>query len=191
MLITTGTTCPAGSSRLSGRCSGSRCARGTSGRQFGAGLKSMVGGELKGMTKALVDSRQQVIARMTEEAEAKGANAIIAMRFDTSELARTGRRSAPTEPQCGCTKPDGRGSGGHHSLPVTVTAWRTAVCSRRAGRSHARKRESPTQMLGCELVSVTKSSHRRDGVVTRDCHQVGTPALQGMAARAASWSATR
>ena len=57
------------------------------GSQLGAGLKSIVGGELKGMTKALTDSRQQVMERMVEEAEAKGANAIIAMRFDTSEMA--------------------------------------------------------------------------------------------------------
>src|ERR1700758_2126344 len=54
--------------------------------QMGAGLKSMFGGELKGMTKALVDSRNEVVQRMTEEAEAKGANAILAMRFDTSEM---------------------------------------------------------------------------------------------------------
>ncbi len=54
--------------------------------QFGAGLKSMVGGELKGMTTALHDSRQQVIERMSTEAEAKGANAIVAMRFDASDL---------------------------------------------------------------------------------------------------------
>jgi uncharacterized protein YbjQ (UPF0145 family) len=57
--------------------------------QFGAGLKSIMGGELKGMTKALVDSRNDVIQRMTEEAEAKGANAIVAMRFDTSEMGDT------------------------------------------------------------------------------------------------------
>jgi uncharacterized protein YbjQ (UPF0145 family) len=57
--------------------------------QFGAGLKSIMGGELKGMTKALVDSRNDVIQRMTEEAEAKGANAIVAMRFDTSEMGET------------------------------------------------------------------------------------------------------
>ena len=57
--------------------------------QLGAGLKSIVGGELKGMTKALVDSRQQVIDRMVEEAEARGANAIVAMRFDTSEMGDT------------------------------------------------------------------------------------------------------
>jgi len=54
--------------------------------QFGAGLKSMVGGELKGMTKALHDSRQQVIDRMVGEAESKGANAIVAMRFDASDI---------------------------------------------------------------------------------------------------------
>ena len=41
------------------------------------------------MTKALVDSRTEVIQRMTEEAEAKGANAIVAMRFDTSEMGDT------------------------------------------------------------------------------------------------------
>jgi uncharacterized protein YbjQ (UPF0145 family) len=56
------------------------------GAQLGAGLKSLVGGELRGMTQALADSREQVIQRMVEEAEAKGANAIVAMRFDTSEM---------------------------------------------------------------------------------------------------------
>jgi uncharacterized protein YbjQ (UPF0145 family) len=56
------------------------------GSQIGAGFKSLVGGELKGMTKALVDSRLQVIERMVEEAQGKGADAIVAMRFDTSEM---------------------------------------------------------------------------------------------------------
>jgi uncharacterized protein YbjQ (UPF0145 family) len=56
------------------------------GSQIGAGLKSIIGGELKGMTKALTDSRRDVMERMAAEAESKGANAIIAMRFDTSEL---------------------------------------------------------------------------------------------------------
>jgi uncharacterized protein YbjQ (UPF0145 family) len=58
------------------------------GSQIGAGFKSIVGGELKGMTKALVASREQVIQRMVEEAETKGADAIVAMRFDTSEMGR-------------------------------------------------------------------------------------------------------
>jgi uncharacterized protein YbjQ (UPF0145 family) len=56
------------------------------GSQFGAGLKSILGGELKGMTKALIDSRQQVIDRMVEEARAKGGDAVVGMRFDTSEM---------------------------------------------------------------------------------------------------------
>ena len=59
------------------------------GSQFGAGLKSMLGGELKGMTKALADSRAEVTQRMVEAAEEKGANAILAMRFDTSEMGGT------------------------------------------------------------------------------------------------------
>jgi uncharacterized protein YbjQ (UPF0145 family) len=59
------------------------------GSQMGAGFKSLLGGELKGMTKALVASRADVIERMVEEAEAKGANAIVAMRFDTSEMGGT------------------------------------------------------------------------------------------------------
>jgi uncharacterized protein YbjQ (UPF0145 family) len=56
------------------------------GSQMGASFKSMLGGELKGMTKALIDSRQQVMERMIAEAEAKGGNAIVAMRFDTSDM---------------------------------------------------------------------------------------------------------
>jgi len=56
------------------------------GSQLGAGFKSLVGGELKGMTKNLVNSRQDVIDRMVEEAAAKGADAVLAMRFDTSEM---------------------------------------------------------------------------------------------------------
>ncbi len=59
------------------------------GSQIGAGLKSIIGGELGGMTKMLADGRQEAIARLTEEAESKGADAVIAMRFDTSELGNT------------------------------------------------------------------------------------------------------
>jgi uncharacterized protein YbjQ (UPF0145 family) len=59
------------------------------GSQIGAGLKSIIGGELGGMTKMLAEGRQEAIARLTEEAESKGANAVVAMRFDTSELGST------------------------------------------------------------------------------------------------------
>ncbi len=59
------------------------------GSQIGAGFKSLVGGELKGMTKALSASRDQVTERLVDDAEAKGANAVLAFRFDTSEIGGT------------------------------------------------------------------------------------------------------
>jgi uncharacterized protein YbjQ (UPF0145 family) len=59
------------------------------GSQIGAGLKSIIGGELGGMTKMLAQGREEAISRLVAEAEAKGANGILAMRFDTSELGST------------------------------------------------------------------------------------------------------
>jgi len=56
------------------------------GSQMGAGFKALVGGELKGMTKNLVNSRQEVVQRMVDEAQARGGDAVLAMRFDTSEM---------------------------------------------------------------------------------------------------------
>jgi uncharacterized protein YbjQ (UPF0145 family) len=56
------------------------------GSQIGASFKSLAGGELRGMTKNLATSRQEVIDRMVAEAEAKGGEAVVAMRFDTSEM---------------------------------------------------------------------------------------------------------
>ena len=59
------------------------------GSQIGATLKSLGGGELKGMTKMLAEGRAHATERLVEEAEGKGADAIIAFRFDTSELGTT------------------------------------------------------------------------------------------------------
>jgi uncharacterized protein YbjQ (UPF0145 family) len=59
------------------------------GSVLGASLKSLAGGELKGMTKMLASGRQDATDRLVAEAEAKGANAVIAFRFDTSELGST------------------------------------------------------------------------------------------------------
>lgn len=56
------------------------------GASFTASLRSIGGGELPEMTRMLYESRQEVMRRMVAEAEAKGANAIVAMRFDTSDL---------------------------------------------------------------------------------------------------------
>ena len=49
----------------------------------------MIGGELKGMTKMLAEGRLHAQQRLIEEAQGKGANAVIAFRFDTSELGNT------------------------------------------------------------------------------------------------------
>jgi uncharacterized protein YbjQ (UPF0145 family) len=59
------------------------------GSQLGAAAKSLLGGELKGMTKMLAEGRQDATQRLVEEAEGKGANAVVAFRFDTSELGGT------------------------------------------------------------------------------------------------------
>jgi uncharacterized protein YbjQ (UPF0145 family) len=56
------------------------------GSQFGAAFKSLAGGELKGMTKNLQTSREEVVSRMVAEAETRGGNAVMAMRFDTSDM---------------------------------------------------------------------------------------------------------
>jgi uncharacterized protein YbjQ (UPF0145 family) len=53
---------------------------------IGAGLRTVVGGEAKGYTKLLSDSRDQATDRLKEAATAKGANAVLAMRFDCNEI---------------------------------------------------------------------------------------------------------
>ena len=60
------------------------------GSQIGAGLKSMVGGELKGLTKTLVQTRNQAMERLVDQARARGANGVLTMRFDVSEAADVG-----------------------------------------------------------------------------------------------------
>ncbi|MFJ8013305.1 YbjQ family protein [Streptomyces sp. NPDC096339] len=60
------------------------------GSQIGAGLKSMIGGELKGLTKTLVETRNQAMQRLIEQAKARGANAVLMMRFDVTEAADVG-----------------------------------------------------------------------------------------------------
>lgn len=57
------------------------------GRDIGAGLKNLVGGELTGYTELLSESRQEALERMISDAEAKGANAIVNVRFTTSAVA--------------------------------------------------------------------------------------------------------
>ena len=56
------------------------------GSQIGAAFKSLFGGELKGMTKNLISSREEAQARLVEAVTAKGGNAVLAMRFDAAEV---------------------------------------------------------------------------------------------------------
>lgn len=58
------------------------------GKDIFAGLKNIVGGELKGYTELLRESREQAMERMTAQAESLGANAIINIRFATSSVAQ-------------------------------------------------------------------------------------------------------
>ncbi len=58
------------------------------GRDFMAGLKNIVGGELVGYTELLSESREESIQRMKVQAQAFGANAIINVRFSTSSVAQ-------------------------------------------------------------------------------------------------------
>lgn len=58
------------------------------GRDFAAGLKNIVGGELKGYTELLQESRAQATNRMIEQAQALGANAVVNVRFTTSSVAQ-------------------------------------------------------------------------------------------------------
>ena len=56
------------------------------GRDIMAGVKNIFGGELKGYTELLHESREEAINRMVEQAKSIGANAILNIRFSTSSI---------------------------------------------------------------------------------------------------------
>jgi uncharacterized protein YbjQ (UPF0145 family) len=56
---------------------------------MGAGFKALAGGELKGLSKLLSDSRYEALGRVAQEAMQRGANAVLALRFDCNEIAQT------------------------------------------------------------------------------------------------------
>ena len=58
------------------------------GRDFMAGLKNLVGGELKGYTELMTEARREAMERMIRQAEQLGANAIVNARFTTSAVAQ-------------------------------------------------------------------------------------------------------
>ncbi|GAA0769482.1 YbjQ family protein [Ideonella azotifigens] len=56
------------------------------GRDLMAGLKNIVGGELKGYTELMQEAREEAIKRMTDEARSMGANAVLNVRFVTTAI---------------------------------------------------------------------------------------------------------
>lgn len=57
------------------------------GRDIGAGLKNLVGGELKAYTELMTEARTQATQRMVDQATSLGANAVVNVRFTTSQVA--------------------------------------------------------------------------------------------------------
>ncbi|HYM48047.1 MAG TPA: YbjQ family protein, partial [Burkholderiaceae bacterium] len=57
------------------------------GKDIFAGLKNIVGGELKGYTELMQEARQEAVERMIAEAQSMGANAILNVRFATTSIA--------------------------------------------------------------------------------------------------------
>lgn len=55
-------------------------------KQFGAGLKSLVGGEIKQFVEMVEESRDQALDQLKQNAAEVGADAVVAIRFDTDEL---------------------------------------------------------------------------------------------------------
>ena len=58
------------------------------GRDFMAGLKNLVGGELRGYTELLEESRNEALSRMLQQARGLGADAVVNVRFSTSSVAQ-------------------------------------------------------------------------------------------------------
>ena len=56
------------------------------GKDFMAGMKTLVGGEIAGYTEMLVEARQIATKRMVDEAEAMGADAVLNIRFGSSAV---------------------------------------------------------------------------------------------------------
>ena len=58
------------------------------GKDILAGLRGLVGGEVHEYTKLLAESREHALDRMTDEARSLGANAVVGLRFMTSQVAQ-------------------------------------------------------------------------------------------------------
>ncbi len=89
MLLTTTENIPGKNYEIIGLVKGNMIQSKNIGRDIGQGLKSMVGGELATYTQMMNESRAVATKRMVEEAEGMGADAIVMMRYSTSNIAGT------------------------------------------------------------------------------------------------------
>ena len=87
IIVTTGNEIPGKNVKeVLGVCKGSTVRSRNIGRDIGASLKNLVGGEIKTYTAMANDARDEAYNRMINDAISKGANAIIGMRFSTSMI---------------------------------------------------------------------------------------------------------
>ena len=86
MFISTLETIPGASFQILGVVQGATVQTKHIGRDFMAGLKTVVGGELKGYTEMMQESRQIATQRMCQEATQMGADAILGVRYVTSAI---------------------------------------------------------------------------------------------------------
>jgi uncharacterized protein YbjQ (UPF0145 family) len=86
IVTTTGEICGARIVRSLGIVRGNTIRARHIGRDIMAGLRTIVGGEVSEYTKLLAEAREQALDRMVEEARALGANAVVEVRFSTSEV---------------------------------------------------------------------------------------------------------
>lgn len=87
MLVTTMNDIPGSTiTKVIGEVSGLTVRSRNIGAQIGAGFKALGGGELKGLTTQLEQTRAEAVQRLIENAQAQGADAIVAMRYDSNEL---------------------------------------------------------------------------------------------------------
>lgn len=87
MILTTTENIPGKEYEILGMVKGNMIKTKHIGKDIGAGLKSIVGGELKGYTDMINEARATATKRMVEEAEALGADAVVMMRYASADVA--------------------------------------------------------------------------------------------------------
>lgn len=90
MLLTTTENIPGKSYEVISLVTGCSVMTRNIGKDFGAGLKNLVGGEMKAYTELLETAKNNSINHMIEQAERVGADAIVAVRFTSSDITQGG-----------------------------------------------------------------------------------------------------